>query len=176
MKALGGTLLAVGFLSGSYMAVSEVASVPWLSYGVCAAIMIVGMVILRNARASEAENAGEKHVADVETLRTSLASLIGKVSGLESTSDDEAQLEIHHRIDAELLDDINTFVEARESMIPRFGMQRYADIMSPFANGERLINRAWSASADGYVDEVRTCVRNARLEWETAAALLAVDA
>ncbi len=164
MKALGGILLAAGFLSGSYMAVAEVDSVNWLRYGICAAIMFVGMVIVRRARAADAEGAGEKHIADIETLRTSLASLIGKVSGLESTAGDEEQLAIHQRIDAELMDDINTFVQARESMIPRFGMQRYADIMSPFANGERLLNRPWSESADGYVDVVRQCILSARVE------------
>ena len=80
---------------------------------------------------------------------------------------------MHHRIDAELMEDIDTFVEARESMIPKLGMQRYADIMSPFANAERLLNRAWSASADGYVDEVRNCIAGARVELEKAAQLLA---
>ena len=36
-----------------------------------------------------------------------------------------------------------------------FGLQPYADIMSAFAAGERYINRVWSASTDGYVDEVK---------------------
>ena len=39
-------------------------------------------------------------------------------------------------------------------MIHVFGMQNYADVMSNFAAGERYINRVWSASTDGYVDEV----------------------
>ena len=39
-------------------------------------------------------------------------------------------------------------------MIPAFGMTAYAEVMSRFAAGERLLNRAWSASADGYLDEV----------------------
>jgi len=76
------------------------------------------------------------------------------------------------RIDEELMPDIHDFVEARESMIPHLGMQSYANIMSPFANGERLLNRAWSASADGYVDEVRTCIQGARAELEKAQGLL----
>lgn len=37
-----------------------------------------------------------------------------------------------------------------------FGLQNYADVMSAFAAGERYVNRVWSASTDGYVDEVRT--------------------
>ena len=31
--------------------------------------------------------------------------------------------------------------------------------MSPFAAGERAINRAWSAAADGYIDEATVCLQ-----------------
>ncbi len=173
MRLLGSVLLAVGFLAGAYVAVSRVDAVSWLPYGVCAAVMVAGMVLLRLARAAELEAAGDKHAEDMAVLQSSLAALIEKVRLLESAREDEDQLAVHGRIDAELMEDVNTFVEARESMIPRLGMQRYADVMSPFANGERLLNRAWSASADGYVDEVRSCITSARLELEKAAELLA---
>ena len=173
MKLFGSLLLTVGFLAGSYVAVAEVASVSWTAYGACAAVMVAGMVLLRMARTAELEGAGEKHASDLVVLEQSLTSLIGKVRNFEGATGDEDQLAIHQRIDAELMGDIDSFVEARESLIPKLGMQRYADIMSPFANGERLLNRAWSASADGYVDEVRSCVAAARVELERAAELLA---
>lgn len=169
MKALGSILLAAGFLAGAYVSVNEVESVNWLHYGLCALVMLAGMVALRTARASARELAGDKHTEDIEVLRRSLASLTAKVRGFEAARGDEDQLRLHHEIDRELMGDIDAFVDARESMIPVLGMQRYADVMSPFANAERLLNRAWSASADGYVDEVRLCVTNARLELEKAA-------
>lgn len=125
------------------------------------------------ARSAALEQAGDQHDADIAVLRSSLGSLIEKVRALETVESDEGQLTFHRRIDEEFMEDIDTFVEARESMIPRLGMQRYADIMSPFANGERLLNRAWSASADGHVDEVQSCVATARLELEKAAEQLA---
>ena len=53
------------------------------------------------------------------------------------------------------------FADARESMIPAFGLASYAEVMTRFAGGERLVNRAWSASADGYLDEVVACLRDA---------------
>lgn len=174
MKLIGSILLTAGFLAGAYVSVAQVASVNWLHYGICAGLMLAGMLALRAARAADLEQSGDKHDADIAVLQSSLASLIEKVRGFETTArTDEDQLTIHKRIDDELMEDIDTFVEARESMIPKLGMQRYADIMSPFANGERLLNRAWSASADGYVDEVRTCVSTARAELEKAAAELA---
>jgi len=175
MKLMGSIFLTAGFLAGAYVAVSQVDAVNWGYYGLCAAVMVVGMVLLRLARSAEMEQAGDKHAEDIVVLQDSLATLIDKVRGFEAATSDEDQLTTHHRIDAELVEDINTFVEARESMIPKLGMQRYADIMSPFANGERLINRAWSASADGYVDEVRDCIVGARAQLERAQELLALS-
>jgi hypothetical protein len=172
MKALGSLLLAVGFLAGAYYAVSRVDTVDWGLYGACAGLMLAGMVLLRIHRARVLEESGDEHAAGIEELERSLGSLIEKVRGLEASATDEDQLAMHHRIDAELMEDIDTFVESRESMIPILGMQSYADIMSPFANGERLLNRAWSASADGYVDEVRSCIAGARAQLESAAKLL----
>ena len=151
---------------------AEVSSVNWTHYGICAVTMIAGMALLRLGRKGEAAEAGEKHTQDMETLKRCLGSLLQKVRGFESDTSDESQLTVHTRIDAELMEDIHDFVEARESMIPHLGMQSYANIMSPFASGERLLNRAWSASADGYVDEVRDCVTGARVELEKAQELL----
>ncbi len=173
MKLAGSILLTLGFLAGAYVAVAQVAAVNWLHYGLCAAVMLAGMVLLRWARSVELAQSGDKHAADMAVLQTSLQSLIAKVRAIQVADSDEEQLAVHGRIDAELMEDINTFVDARESMIPRLGMQRYADVMSPFANGERLLNRAWSASADGYVDEVRLCVASAIRELEQASEVLA---
>jgi len=172
MKLAGLILLAIGFLAGSYLSVAIVDTVDWKLYGLCLAAMLVGMVCLRLAARAELGQAGDKHSEDIEVLQRSLSALIGKVRGLEEARTDDDQLGMYERIDGELIDDINAFVEARESMIPKFGMQRYADVMSPFAKGERLLNRAWSASADGYVDEVRSCITSAREELEKAHALL----
>jgi len=53
-------------------------------------------------------------------------------------------------------------------MIHVFGMQNYADVMSNFAAGERYINRVWSASTDGYVDEVRMYLDRANQQFRDA--------
>ena len=172
MKLFGSILLTLGFLAGTYVTVAHESSVDWLPYGLCIGCMLVGMILLQIARSNEAKEGGEKQELDINVLKQSLGSLITKVRGLESATSDEEQLQMHSRIDNELMDDINSFVEARESMIPRLGMQTYANVMSPFATGERLLNRAWSASADGYVDESRSCIQKAREELERAKQLL----
>ncbi len=45
--------------------------------------------------------------------------------------------------------------------------------MGAFAAGERYINRVWSASTDGYVDEVRNYLDRATQQFREARALFA---
>jgi hypothetical protein len=59
------------------------------------------------------------------------------------------------------VDDLGRFAELREVLVSEFGLDHYAKIMTEFALAERTINRVWSASADGYVDEVRTSLARA---------------
>ena len=49
--------------------------------------------------------------------------------------------------------------------------QNYADVMSGFAAGERYINRVWSASTDGYEDEVHLYLEKARMQFAEASGL-----
>ena len=57
-------------------------------------------------------------------------------------------------------------------MIDQFGLEAYARVMTRFASAERNINRAWSASADGYRDEVVRCLHDAANLLEAARAEL----
>lgn len=60
------------------------------------------------------------------------------------------------------------FADARDSMKHLFGIQSYAEVMSSFAAGERYINRVWSASTDGYIDEVMMYVEKSLAQFEHA--------
>jgi len=71
-------------------------------------------------------------------------------------------------IDRRFRDDLFAFADARRSMIVLFGLQAYADIMSAFAAGERYLNRVWSASTDGYVDEVLQTIDRAHEQFVEA--------
>jgi hypothetical protein len=44
--------------------------------------------------------------------------------------------------------------------------------MSHFATGERYLNRCWSASTDGYIEEVHTYIGRAREQFQQALELL----
>ena len=76
--------------------------------------------------------------------------------------------DLRHRIDQTFLEDLDTFVVARESIAHSHGLQAYAEIMNHFAAGERYLNRVWSASTDGYIDECHTYLDKASEQFEEA--------
>ena len=84
---------------------------------------------------------------------------------LDTLCEDKENLPVYEarfEIDRRFREDLNRFAEARETMIHVFGIQGYANVMSAFAAGERYINRVWSASTDGYLEEVNRYLEKAR--------------
>jgi len=51
--------------------------------------------------------------------------------------------------------------EVRQRVMAHFGMRTGAEIIVALAVGERMLNRAWSAAADGYPAEARRSYREA---------------
>jgi hypothetical protein len=76
------------------------------------------------------------------------------MTGLNAEKASVNTYDMRDRIDDLFADDLSTFVEARESIAHTHSLTAYADVMSSFAAGERYLNRVWSASVDGYIDEV----------------------
>ena len=58
------------------------------------------------------------------------------------------------------------------ALIQRFGLTVFADVMTQFSSAERFVNRAWSASADGYMNEASSCIRQAKVYLEQASKVL----
>jgi hypothetical protein len=160
-------MICVGFLLGSYFTVVQAEGVPVASYLVALALGVAGVVIVR--RAIYAESRSEGVIAThLGTIATSLESVVDKVQALEREMEAIDVYDLRHRIDGEFPDDLDAFVQARESMAHRFGLQAYADVMNPFSAGERCLNRVWSASTDGYIDEAHTYIGKARVQFEEA--------
>ncbi len=96
-----------------------------------------------------------KLALNIESIENSLGQIVKNMGRLKADEVLDDPYEVRHRIDDVLTDDLNTFVVARESITHVYGLQGYADVMSYFAAGERYLNRVWSASADGYIYEIR---------------------
>ncbi len=167
MKALGFLLIAGGFIAGSFFAVQSEASIPWVPWGLAVAVGVVGIVLARLSDRTEATSS-ERLTSDIAAIETSLGSLVEKAGALNATKAAMDPYAVRHRIDDDFMEDLNTFVQARASLSHRYGVQAYADIMSHFATGERYLNRSWSASADGYVDEVHASLDQVEGEFRAA--------
>ena len=163
---LGQVLLWAGFLSGALATVFSLekpdpwSTINWPWYLVSAFVCMLGIVAIRISKRTEAVES-EKSSADYSILEENIELVIKNLGTLRKSQDELRPTEIVAFIDDQLMDGVREFADAREAIIPQKGLHGYADIMTQFAAGERAVNRAWSAAADGYVDEVTMCLERA---------------
>lgn len=167
MKAIALLLIVTSFLAGAFLSSLDPRSVNWTLMVPALLAGVAGLWLHRRAERGEIRG-GQRLAVDMEALAGSLENICQGLEKVCARGDDLPVYEARFEIDRLFRDDLNRFVEARESMIHVFGMQNYADVMSNFAAGERYINRVWSASTDGYVDEVRTYLERARAQFAEA--------
>ena len=101
-------------------------------------------------------------------LERSLDSIVSKLEALDAGKLEIPTYDMRFEIDRLFRDDLTEFADARDSMKRLFGLQAFADIMSSFAAGERYLNRVWSASTDGYQDEVLAYVEKSLVQFHEA--------
>ncbi len=171
MRALGYALITAGFLAGAYFAVADPHTLPVVPFLVSLAVGVLGIVLVRRALARTATHA-ERLTADVASLEESLERIASRAAELEAGRDAIDVYDLRHRIDALFPVELARFADARQALVHRFGLQAYADVMNPFAAGERYLNRVWSTSTDGYVDEAHEYLGRAREQFEEALGVL----
>lgn len=164
MKKFGYLMITIGFLAGALVAVLGELDVQW---GYFTAALVVGaggilMVHLGERRDSRSE---QKLAANLQDIESSLARIVENMSQLNAEKQSIDPYDVRGRIDELFAEDLTTFVQARQSLAHVYGLQVYADVMSHFAAGERYLNRVWSASADGYIDEVTTYLDKAQVQF-----------
>lgn len=179
MRKLGLVLLLAGFFGAAFVSVRRGDSaelqwetVEWSWYAPSFLVGVVGVILLRVSDRGLRTHP-HKLEANLKIMEDALHNLVGLLAQMNAHRDTIAVHDVHTRIDEELASRLTGFVEARESLIPLYGLQAYAELMTEFAGAERNINRAWSASADGYIDEVWICLTEAQRQMDGARALLA---
>ncbi len=159
-KVLGFALVTIGFIAGALLATLDPLEVKWGLFSAAAGIGAIGVLLMRFSDQQQRQAA---HVveANIKTVETSLNCIVANMTDLNAQKEDINTYDVHQRLDDLFQDDIRAFVEARESISLVYGLQAYADVMSAFAAAERYLNRVWSASADGYIDEVNLYLERA---------------
>ena len=134
--------------------------IPWTWYLGSISVCIVGIGFLKAGKSTEGRKS-EMTVANLEEIKISLDRLINNSIQLAGATESLAPSQIAAQIDDELAEVMRIFTKGRNSITSEFGLDVFADVMTQFASGERSMNRAWSASADGYIDEAASCIDRA---------------
>jgi hypothetical protein len=167
MKKSGYLLISVAFLAGAFFTSLHPENVMWQYFIPLVIVGFIGVAIIKisSKKATHTEERFTKNLSDIES---SLSNIVEKLGQINSQKTEINTYDMRHKIDELLIDDLNTFVDARETIGHAFNLQVYADIMSNFAGGERYLNRTWSASADGYIDEVNKSLEKALNQFKEA--------
>jgi len=135
-------------------------------------VVITGVVLLRRART----RAARRETGPGGTLsraRQSLATAATQVARLAERPEGGELAALHRALDELLTGPVAEFVKNRGAISEGLGMALYGEVMGAFSRGERYLNRAWSASVDGYLDEAETYVGRAVEPLEEASRRLA---
>jgi hypothetical protein len=170
MKTNGLIIVLLAFLAGAFLSVLDPEFVAWNWMVPVLAMGVIGLWMHRKAAHAE-DRSDHKLAGNMDTLQSSLERILSNLEDLDARKLEIPVYEARFEIDHLFREDLNLFAEARESMIHVFGIQHFADVMSSFAAGERYVNRVWSASTDGYEDEVRKYISRARDQFTEAVAL-----
>lgn len=166
MKISGYILIAAGFLAGALISVLDVERIiAWEGFISTIVAGVIGVVLVRWADFQSTRTEG-KLAANLKAIRESMERIVAAISDLDGRKDTIDPYEVRHEIDKLFPIDLAAFADARESITHVYGLQAYADVMSLFAAGERYLNRVWSASADGYINEVKTYLGRTREQFD----------
>ncbi len=167
MKNIAFIFVILSFLAGAFLASLDERTMNWVYF---VPVMLIGFIaaFIYKREANAAAKHGDLLQNNKQILIKSLNNILQNLEALNGRKDKVPTYEMRFEIDKLFRDDLMNFAEARESMKHLFGIQYFADIMSSFAAGERYINRVWSASTDGYVDEVLMYVGKALDQFQHA--------
>jgi len=134
-------------------------------------VAIVGIILWRKATTALKEQGGENAGMDHDAL----ALLNGMQEPLAALRKDSGTLDsatLLSRVDTILDRFILPMGETRQQFIDRFGMEKGAEILVTLAFGERMLNRVWSAAADGHLPEALASLEESGDAFVEAAGML----
>lgn len=172
MKILAYGMIAVGFLIAALVSVQETQDiVAWEKYSPCLLLGVIGVIMIQKVRRRETRDATVGG-GSLQKLVGSIGRIVENISVLNTQKHAQDTGDIHVQIDRLFRSDLAVFADARKSISNLYGLEAYAKVMNEFAAGERYLNRVWSASVDGYIDEVKEYLKRARFQFEQTETLL----
>ena len=160
MKIIAVLLITAGTIGATLGVARTVPSVPgWQSAWqvqvplttLSLATMLVGIAIQRRTHRSRKTSAVTR--GNIQQARAALGRLQITAGRLESGLHEHDLDALHRALEEIVTGPLADFVANSTAISLRYGIGNYAVVMSAFSMAERYLNRAWSASADGYWHE-----------------------
>jgi len=167
MKNIGYILVTVGFILASLVSVTDVLEVDWNYFAWSMLLSVIGIFVIKNSEKSVTSNK-ETLSSNMKSIEESLDQIVTGVKKIRTEINPENPQEVHTKIDELLPAHLDEFVDARKTIGHVHGLNEYANVMNFFATGERYLNRVWSASTDGYIDEVTMYIEKCEEQFESA--------
>jgi len=153
MKNIGYGLISLSFVVTSLLSVLDRLQVNWTYFIITLIVGAIGILLVRKGTVEETMHE-DVLAGNMKTIEESLTQILADVRDIRDAVDESNPQKTHDEIDAKLLGNMTLFVDARKTIGHLHGLTAYADVMNYYATRERYINRVWSASTDGYIDEV----------------------
>ena len=118
---------------------------------------------LRGAKVTEAQR------GSIEAAGVAIRRAPADVAALASVAATLPLGELKTRVDAFVHDNFDPVYDAQEALVQSQGFAKYAAHTGPWASGERMVYRAWSAATDGHRPEAVASLREAIPHFEEAA-------
>lgn len=167
MKNFGYALVSAGFIWASLVSVTDVLEVNWTWFIISMLVSVAGIFMIRSSEKSKTKNT-EALSTNMKTIVENLDHIVTNVKKIRTEINPENPQEVHLKIDELLPDYLEKFVDARKTIGHVYGLSAYADVMNYFATGERYLNRVWSASTDGYIDEITLYMEKCEEQFDSA--------
>ena len=127
---------------------------PWVIFALLAS---VGVLLWRSgakqsaqAQSAASDDETKNPFALLERLIPAAQQIVAEVDTMECEA-------LREKADALLAEYLLPLAEVRQRIVDRVGMKQGSEILVTVAYGERILNRVWSAAADGHLPEARAC-------------------
>jgi len=168
VRAAGLLLLMGSFLAAAFAAMTDARAVPWQWFLPAFVAGAAGVAMVRRAERQTRRSAALQSAHEGRSEEC-LGRVIDGLEALLSGAQPVPPWEYRFEIDRRFRDDLAAFAESRYSLADLYGLAAFAEVMGAFAAGERYLNRVWSASADGYLDEARIYLERSLEQFRDAA-------
>ncbi|MFK7958905.1 MAG: hypothetical protein AB8G96_00130 [Phycisphaerales bacterium] len=136
--------------------------------GLVGGAMLMRMETRRASRGDAAADAAGRTLTPDAALAAADEVLSDLLRSRGQSNEDARKHQILDQLDIVRQQHFEPFVGARPQLVDRLGMSGFAQVMDAFAGADRMLNRAWSAAADGYAAESEECLDHGLARLRTA--------